>query len=128
MRIDTLLREEIELEFEGLRKMELGTEQYRTTVDGLSKLLDRAIGMDQSDAELQEKIDSRISDTELKLQAAKDDKVNRIVSHCINVAGIVLPIAVTIWGTRVSLRFEETGTVTTLMGRGFINKLLPKMR
>lgn len=128
MRIDTLLREEIELEFEGLRKMELGTEQYRTTVDGLSKLLDRAIGMDQSDAELQEKIDSRISDTELKLQAAKDDKVNRIVSHCINVAGIILPIAVTIWGTRVSLKFEETGTVTTLMGRGFINKLLPKMR
>lgn len=128
MRIESLLRSEIENEFAELSKMEIGTEAYKTTVDGLTKLVDRAISIDNFEAELQEKVDSRMSDYELKLQAAKDEKNNRVVAHCINVAGIVLPIAVTIWGTRTTLKFEETGTVTTLMGRGFIQKLLPKMK
>lgn len=128
MRIETLLREEIESEFEQLSKMEVGTDKYRATVEGLTKLVDRAIELDKFDAELQEKIDSRMSDTEIKLQAAKDDKINRIVSHGINVIGIVLPVAVTIWGTRASFEFEKEGTISTLMGRGFVNKLLPKMK
>ena len=128
MRIDTLLREEIEKEFEELGKLEVGTDKYITTVKGLSELVGRAIEIDRDEAELQEKRESRASDVDLKREAAKDDKFNRIASHCINVAGIVLPIAVTIWGTKVSLKFEETGTVSTLMGRGFINKLLPKLK
>lgn len=128
MRIDTLLKDEIENEFNELSRMEIGTEEYKATVDGLTKLVDRAINIDNFEAELQEKVDSRMSDYELKLQAAKDDKINRVVSHCINVAGIMLPIAVTIWGTKTSLKFEETGTITTSMGRGFIQRLLPKMK
>ena len=28
--------------------------------------------------------------------------------------------------TLTSLKFEEEGTVTTIVGRGFVNKLLPK--
>lgn len=128
MRIETLLREEIEKEFDELSKLEVGTEKYKATVDGLTKLVDRAIDMDKFEAELQEKIESRMSDTEIKLQTAKDEKFNRIISHGINVVGIVLPVAVTIWGTKASFTFEKEGTISTLMGRGFINKLLPKMR
>lgn len=128
MRIDTLLRDEIENEFSELGKMGVGTEQYRATVEGLTKLVDRAIELDKFEAELQEKVDSRMSDYELRLQAAKDDKINRIVSHGINVVGIVLPVLVTIWGTKASFEFEKEGTISTLMGRGFINKLLPKMK
>lgn len=128
MRIENLLREEIENEFEELRKMEIGTDAYRATVDGLTKLVDRAIEIDRFEAELGEKIESRANDAELKLQAARDEKINRFVSHGIDVVGIILPIAVTIWGTKASFEFEKEGTISTLMGRGFINKLLPKMR
>ena len=128
MRIEILLKDEIEKEFDELSKMEVGSEKYKAAVDGLTKLVDRAIDIDKFEAEFQEKIDSRVSDTDLKLQAAKDDKINRIVAHCINVAGIVLPIAVTVWGAKASFEFEKEGTISTLMGRGFINKLLPKMK
>ena len=128
MRIDVPLKEEIVSEIEELKKMEVGTEPYKVTVDGLTKLVDRVIEIEKFEAELREKVNNRESDIDLKLQQAKDDKINRIVGHTINVAGIVLPIMVTIWGTKTSLKFEETGTVTTLMGRGFINKLLPKMK
>lgn len=128
MRIENLLKEEIEKEFKELERMDTGSESYKVAVDGLTKLVDRMIEIEKTEAELREKINSRESDIDLKLQQAKDDKINRIVGHAINVAGIILPIAVTIWGTKASFEFEKEGTISTLMGRGFVNKLLPKMK
>lgn len=128
MRIDTLLRDEVANELEELGKLEVGSEKYKTTVDSLVKLIGQAHELDKFDAELQEKIDARIAETEIKQQAAKDDKINRVITHAINVLGIVVPVVLTVWGTRTSLRFEETGTVTTTMGRGFLQRLLPKMK
>ena len=55
-----------------------------------------------------------------------EEKKDRLVKNIITAAGIVLPLVITVWGTKVSLKFEEEGTFTTIMGRGFINKLLPK--
>ena len=54
------------------------------------------------------------------------DILDKTVGYTINVAGIVLPLLVTIWGTKVTLEFEQEGNVTTIMGKGFFNKLLPK--
>ena len=47
MNIQTLLYDEIEEEFEKLRKIDYGSEQYKVTVDGLTKLMDRAIEMEK---------------------------------------------------------------------------------
>lgn len=126
MRIETLLRDEIQNEFEDLKQMELGSETYKTTVDGLTKLVDRAIEMEKMESELQERIDNRETDNDLKLKQMKDEKTNRFVTNAIAIAGIVIPSLLTVWGTMKTLKFEEEGTVTTIMGRGFINKLLPK--
>lgn len=126
MRIETLLRDEIQNEFEDLKQMELGSETYKTTVDGLTKLVDRAIEMEKMESELQERIDNRETDNDLKLKQMKDEKTNRFVTNAIAIAGIVIPSLLTVWGTVKTLKFEEEGTVTTIMGRGFINKLLPK--
>ena len=62
----------------------------------------------------------------IKKQQLEDEKKDRLVKNIMTAAGIALPLLVTIWGTKVSLKFEEEGTFTTIMGRGFINKLLPK--
>ena len=115
MDIEKLLNEEIVLEFDCLRDLEAGTDEYKATVDGVTKLLDRAIEIDKLNI-----------DHEEKLLLNKEEKKDRLIRHGINVASIVLPICVTIWGTLKSFKFEEEGTVTTIMGRGFINKLLPK--
>ena len=60
------------------------------------------------------------------MQLAEDEKRDRRIKNGITIAGIVIPSLITIWGTIKSLNFEKEGTVTTIMGRGFINKLLPK--
>lgn len=133
MNFDQLLRDEIADEFKQLKGIEVGTDEFKTTVDGLTKLVDRAIEIEKIDLEAEERSKKNEEakalaefEKELKLKQMEDERIDRLIRNCIAVAGIVLPLGVTIWGTLKSFKFEEEGTVTTIMGRGFINKLLPK--
>ena len=129
MDIDDLLLEEIEQEFSGLKDVEMGTEKYKASVDGLAKLVDRAIELRKIDADRNDKeseLDIRSKDLELREQRDKYDKIDQLIRNGISIAGIVIPTVVTIWGTLKTFQFEEEGSITTNIGRGFINKLLPK--
>ena len=126
MKIETLLHDEIENEFGELKRMQVGTDEYKTAVDGLTKLVDRAIELEKNNVEHLERVESRAIEADLKQQQINDEKKDRVKKNVIAVAGIVIPSVITVWGTLKSLKFEEEGTVTTIMGRGFINKLLPK--
>lgn len=126
MNIQGLLNEEIRDEFEQLRKMELGTEQYEKTVNGLTKLLDKTIEMEKVDLEFDTKERQREADEAFREEQAKDEKKDRMVKNGLTIAQIVIPAGLAVWGTVKSIKFEQEGTITTLMGRGWINKLLPK--
>lgn len=115
MDIETMLNEEIRDEFENLKTMELGSDQYRTTVDGLTKLVDRAIDLEKISIEQSE-----------KQKQMEEDKKNRWVQNGITIGGILIPVGVTIWGTLKTFEFEKTGSVSTIMGRGFFQKMIPK--
>ena len=115
MKIETLLHEEIQDEFESLKQIEIGTDEYKATVDGLAKLMDRAIEIDRFNSE-----------SEDKTRQMEEDNKDRMVRNSIAVAGIVIPTFVTIWGTVKTLKFEESGTITTNAGRSFINRLFKK--
>ena len=118
MNIETLLKEEIQSEFETLKTVNTGSEEYKATVDGLTKLVDRAIEIEKFNAERE--------DNDLKREQMKDEKIDRWVKNGLTFVSVAVPAALTVWGTYKTLKFEETGTITTMMGRGFINKLLPK--
>lgn len=116
MNIDNLVQEEIGAEFRYLNDRDPGTEEYKVTVDGLTKLMDRAIEM--------KKFDIENSD---KKRQMEDERKDRFVKNVISIAGIIIPSLITIWGTVVSLKYDEKGVIpTTIIGRGFVNKLLPK--
>ena len=88
--------------------------------------MDRAIELERLDIESHEKVEARHSDEDFKMKQMEEERKDRIARNCIAVAGIVVSTAVTVWGTIKSINFEKEGTITTIMGRGFINKLLPK--
>lgn len=110
-----LLNSEVQDEFEVLSGLEVGADNYKIAVDGIGKLMDRQIEIEKINA-----------DKELKAEEAKIEKRDRIVKNVISGVGVIGGFAVTIWGTLKSIEFEKEGTITTIMGRGFINKLLPK--
>ena len=122
MGIKEALYQEIKDEFQVLSEIKVGTDEYKSSVDGLTKLLDRAIEIEKHEAEMKEREAERIAND---IKTAEEQK-DRVVKNYISAGGVVLPLLVTIWGTLKSFKFEKDGTVTTIMGRGFINKLLPK--
>ena len=126
MKNETMLHEEIQSEFEELKKIEVGSDKYKTAVDGLTKLMDRAIEIDKLKVGAEERLDTRNIDAELRQEQLEADVKDRKVRNAISLAGIVIPTAVTIWGTLKSLKFEESGTVTTNAGRNFMNRIFKK--
>ena len=126
MSIDTKLLVEIDDEFEALSQIEVGSETYKTTVDGLTKLLDRAIEIDKIEEEKAERAALQEKEAEFKERQFQEEKRDRLIKNCLTAAGIVVPTVVTIWGTIVSMRFEKEDTITSTAGRSFFSRLFPR--
>lgn len=141
--IKTLLDKEISNELDLMGELELGSETYKVTVEGIAKLMDKKIELEKlerdakakdKDRELEsKKIEGELTEKaksreieEKKLEQITNEKKDQLFKNGIAIAGIVVPSLLTIWGTYKTFKFEETGTVTTIMGRGFVNKLIPK--
>ena len=121
-----MLHEEIENQFYGLEGIEIGSEAYRNAVDGLSKLMDREIEISKLQAEREDKLESRAIETRLKNRQLMDDKTDKIIRNGLTAAGLVVTAGLTVWGTLKTFKFEETGTITSSIGRGFIQRLTPR--
>ena len=124
MSIQKLLREEIESEFKELSKITPGGDEYRVAVDGITKLMDRAIELEKNEIDRQDRIDARDSENELKTKQMEDEKKDRFVKNLLAGVGTIGGLVVTIWGAKKAWKFEETGTVASPVGRSFINKLI----
>ena len=112
MSMVTKLNVEIEEKFDELAKLDPTTKEYSAAVDSVTKLMDRAIEI--------EKLESSETQNEKQME---EDRKSRLVKNCIDVGSVVLPLAVTIWGAKASFKFEETGTITTSVGRKFMDKI-----
>lgn len=126
MNLETLLYDELNTLYEKLRTLTPGSEEYKAVFNEVTKLNEQAIELHRIESEYEDKAAAREVEQAANQQKLADENVDRIVRNVITVAGIVVPLLVTIWGTKVCLKFEEEGTITTHMGRGFIQRLFPK--
>ena len=129
MELDNLLEEQIKGGLEGLGNLDMGSEEYKSASEAITKLIDREIELKKLDSANDDKRHQRlieIKDRELDRKKYESDEKDRLIKNGLTAAGLIIPTIVTIWGTIKSFEFEEKGSITTIMGRGFINKLLPK--
>lgn len=122
MNIENLLHQEIEQRLQDLGTMEAGTSDYNIAVNSVSKLMEKAIEIDKFNQECEDKA----KEDAFKSKQLEEEGRDRLVKNIIAGAGIAIPSIITVWGTLKSLKFEETGTVTTGVGRAFINRLFHK--
>ena len=115
MNLKTILDVEIEERSAKLAKLEPGTKEYTDTVEGLTKIVDRRIEI--------EKLEQ--AETQNENQLAEERK-SRFGKMMIDVALGLAGIGVTIWGTRATFRFEETGTITTQAGKKIMDRIFRK--
>ena len=129
MELDNLLEEQIKGGLEGLGYLDMGSEEYKSASEAITKLIDREIELKKLDSANDDKRHQRlieIKDRELDRKKYESDEKDRWIKNGLTAAGLIIPTIVTIWGTIKSFEFEEKGSITTIMGRGFVNKLLPK--
>lgn len=103
-------------------RLEVGSEQYKVAVDGVCKLIDKSVEVRKIRVSKLDRDDERI----IKLEQMKNDKKERKIQMFINIGGIIIPVIVTVWGTFKTFEFEREGTVTTILGRKFIQNLFKK--
>lgn len=126
MSIETKVDVELKDRLDELKKMEGGSEQYKVTVDGITKLYDRQLEKEKQNQEFDRLAKQQEFDNAMKAKQMKEERIDRIVKHGLTALSIASSIGLTAWGTCKTLKFEETGTVTTSAGRNFIRNLFSK--
>lgn len=114
MSIDTKLLVEIDDDFEVMAHMEKGSPEHKVLLEGVDKLLAKAIEI------------TRLEDERAEKEAARKAREREhTIDTVVKVVDIGLKTLVIGWGTVLCLNFEKTGTVTTRIGGGFLNALRP---
>ncbi len=124
MSVRSNLVEEFESELKELSKMAIGTDTYKTTVDGVTKLADRIIEIEKNEKELAAQIDAQEREYAIKVQQLKDEKRDRLIKNCITVGTFIGGITVYGLAFIASTNFEREGTFTTEGGKSSVKQLL----
>ena len=117
-----MLEDEILREFEKLKELEPGTDQHKATSDNIAKLMDRSIELEK----IENAAADKVKENDFKERQLKNDTKLKWISCGITIAGIIIEVGVRVWGTKKTLTFEQTGTVTTSAGRNWISSLFRK--
>lgn len=125
MQVHDALCTEVLEEMSILEKADIGSDVYKSAVDGITKLVDRINEIKRIQADCDEKAKASEFDAELRRKQQEDEQRNRLIGHILTGASIVIPAIITIWGTVKSFEFEQTGTVTTLLGRKLVGRCVP---
>ena len=112
MKVENLFTNEIQDEIAALGKMELGNEQYDSTVKGVSQLTDRLIKMKELENE-REKIDVEKQKVDVELKKAEDEENDRKIKNRIAIGTAVGGAIITVGTVILNLISEEKGILTT---------------
>lgn len=110
--IKTLLRNEIENEIDKIGTMELGTPEHAKAVESWTKLVNSANEINKTEASIAQAEQQMI-----------EERRSRWVGYGLRLLEIGAPLAVTWAGSKMVLKFEEEGSITTTVGRQIIPKL-----
>lgn len=123
-KVGRLLEEECTKEIEELGKLKLGSDEYRMTVEGVTKLADRMIELQKIDIEREKEVKSREFEENYKLQQMEEDKKDRFIKNCLTGVSVVGGLGCAVVMGLISMNFEKEGTFTTEAGRNSIRQLL----
>lgn len=126
MGIKTLLEEEIRSEIEMLGKHGPASAEYKALVDGVTKLTEQYNNLEKTNNDKYDKEDARYNEMRVKDAELAMERKDRLVKNWLTGVSIGGGFVMTAVGAWATFKFEETGTVTSILGRGFINRFLPK--
>lgn len=124
-----LLEKEVNAKMEELEYLDPHSDEYKAAVDALTKLTDRILEFEKIELEeTKVRSNEQLEYDKLDVEETKvsNEKKDNKVKNWLSAAGIIIPTGLAVWGTFKSIKFEQTGTITTIAGRNFFNKLFKK--
>lgn len=120
MNVKQKLKDEFESQIDLLNKMDVGTEQYKLTVDGVTKLADRIIEIEKNerDAELKE---YQIGNEAESINAEINNNRTRNVIEIVKVG---VPVAAAFAMGIISMKWEKLDTLTSSAGKSALRDIL----
>ena len=111
-----LLADELQEEFSIIRTVEPGKDEHKVIADSICKLVEKQIEIDKLE-----------SDKAAERKKLISENIDKAVKNLLTAASIGSGIALTIWGTKVTLEFDKTGNiVTSIAGKIFTKNCFPK--
>ena len=118
-----MLDEEIQAGLECMSDIEgVNIQEYGDAVNNVTKLMDRQIEMKKLVIE-ETKLEH---EKEVESKKMKSENIDRWVKNGLGAIGTIGGIVLTVWGTKKTFQFEETGSITSSAGRKFIDRLFKK--
>lgn len=118
-----MLDEEIQAGLEAMSDIEgVNIQEYGDAVNNVTKLMDRQIEMKKLVIE-ETKLEH---EKEIESKKMKSENIDRWVKNGLGAIGTIGGIVLTVWGTKKTFQFEETGSITSSAGRKFIDRLFKK--
>lgn len=118
-----MLDEEIQAGLEAMSDIEgVNIQEYGDAVNNVTKLMDRQIEMKKLVIE-ETKLEH---EKEVESKKMKSENIDRWVKNGLGAIGTIGGIVLTVWGTKKTFQFEETGSITSSAGRKFIDRLFKK--
>ena len=114
--IETKLHMEIEAVLDKLDAIkDKDSDEYRKLTEYLTQLMNSAIEM--------EKLGNDIEKHQIQVRESQKERLYKYGSE---VGKVLIYALLATWGTCKAIEFEKTGTITTIIGRLWFNKLTPK--
>lgn len=125
MSIRTQLESEIEQELEVLEHVEMGSDVYRAGIDGITKLYDRLIQIEENEKNRENKEKNQEIEQILKETQLIQEKRIEWTNIVLNALKIIGGFGITAWAFIVSMKFEEEGHLhSTEGGKSVLRSIL----
>lgn len=125
MEYENLMAEEIARKVAGLELIK-DSNDYEKAVKAIVAMSNVVHDSRKLELEMDEQSIRLDNEYDIKIKQLDETKKSRIVNIGLGVAGIVVPTVITVWGTIKTLKFEQTGTITSNMTRNFTSRLFKK--
>lgn len=109
---------------EQMKKMEVGTPEYKNAGEVLAKLQAQYNELEKLEVESRDKEEQRETEAQLRREEMKADQKDKKIGYTLTFLGIAVPAGVAVWGALKSWKFEETGVVASATGRKFMDAIL----
>lgn len=120
MSVKQTLREEFDSQMALLHEMDVGTEAYKLTVDGVTKLADRIIAIEKNERDAEMREWQLGNETEsINAQIKTDRKRNWV-----EVAKIAVPTIGAFTMGIISMKWEKLDTITSTAGKNALREIL----